>query len=291
MAFRTIVISSHCKLEYSLEYLVYRTLDKTTRIFLGDVNTILITTTQAAITSSLISELVKRKIKVIFCDEKNNPSSEILPYFNNTMCYSRLTEQISWPQEVKNVVWGEIIKNKIITEAKMLESNGLYIDADTLYEYASDVKSGDVTNREGHAAKVYFNRIFYEGFTRKDNSSLNAALNYGYTLLLSQFNKCIVAAGYMCQLGIHHKGPFNNFNFGCDLMEPFRYLVDQIALKINFEKDNFKLKMLDIFNLNVTINEHTMSLYNAINIYFNSVIKSLNTNCMNKIEFIGFHEI
>lgn len=60
MAFRTLVISTHCKLEYSLEYLVYRGVDTTKRIFLNEINTILIESTQVSITTSLLNEIVKK---------------------------------------------------------------------------------------------------------------------------------------------------------------------------------------------------------------------------------------
>ena len=46
-----------------------------------------------------------------------------------------------------------------------------------------------MTNREAHAAKVYFNSLFGKEFSRDDVNSINAALNYGYGILLSNFNK------------------------------------------------------------------------------------------------------
>ena len=67
MAFRTLVIDTHCKLEYSLEYLVFKTVEDTKRILLDEVHTIIIQSTAVSLTTSLLSELVKRKIKVIFC--------------------------------------------------------------------------------------------------------------------------------------------------------------------------------------------------------------------------------
>lgn len=79
----------------------------------------------------------------------------------------------------------------------------------------------------GHAAKVYFNALFGMDFTRTEESSINAALNYGYGILLSAFNREIVLNGYITQLGLFHNNMFNQFNLGSDLMEPFRTIVDQ----------------------------------------------------------------
>ena len=108
-------------------------------------------------------------------------------------------------------------------------------------------------NREGHAAKVYFNSLFGKGFSRDDMSSVNAALNYGYGILLSNFNKEIVADGYLTQLGIKHINEYNPFNLTCDLMEPFRVLVDEIVynnIEKTFDKD-FKLLLVDVLNKKV----------------------------------------
>ena len=66
------------------------------------------------------------------------------------------------------------LKTKGLDEYKLLES---YID---------QVKLNDKTNREAHAAKVYFNALFGKNFSRNDNSSLNACLNYGYAIIYQQ---------------------------------------------------------------------------------------------------------
>ena len=65
-------------------------------------------------------------------------------------------------------------------------------EAEQLYEYINEIEFGDATNREGHAAKVYFNALFGMDFTRSAENVTNAALNYGYSLLLSTFNRCVV---------------------------------------------------------------------------------------------------
>ena len=62
-------------------------------------------------------------------------------------------------------------------------------EAMLLQEYLGEIEYGDATNREGHAAKVYFNALFGKSFTRTDDLLINAALNYGYSILLSAFNR------------------------------------------------------------------------------------------------------
>lgn len=42
-------------------------------VHLSEINTIVIDTTLVSITSTLMCELMDRKIKVVFCDERHNP--------------------------------------------------------------------------------------------------------------------------------------------------------------------------------------------------------------------------
>ena len=72
MSWRTIVISKRAKLDLQLGYMVVRS-EEVTKIVLSEISTILIESTAVSLTTGLLAELSKRKIKVIFCDEKRNP--------------------------------------------------------------------------------------------------------------------------------------------------------------------------------------------------------------------------
>ena len=108
-------------------------------------------------------------------------------------------------------MWAAIVKNKIMNQALLLRKirSSKY---ELVLSYVDEVVSGDKTNREGHAAKVYFNALFGNKFIRNADDSINAALNYCYAILLSTINKEIINNGYLTQLGIHHKNEFNDFN-------------------------------------------------------------------------------
>ena len=137
--------------------------------------------------------------------------------------------QANWSDARKAALWQQIIQQKILNQAGVMQEVSVEA-ARQIAAFAETVTPGDATNREGHAAKVYFNRIFGKDFSRDLKSDRNAALNYGYSLLLSCFNKEVTARGYATQLGIHHRNAYNSFNLSCDLMEPFRFLVDEVVL-------------------------------------------------------------
>lgn len=288
MAFRTVVVSSHCKLEYSLNYLVYKTVDEIKRINLDEIHTLIIESSMVTITTSLMIELINKKIKVILCDEKKNPQSELIPYYGDSISTGRIQEQIGWTQDIKDLIWKEIIKEKIKNQAYVMGFFNSEV-SNQILEFKNQVEDGDVTNREGHAAKVYFNNVFGQGFSRNPNHPNNIYLNYGYAILLSQFNKAIIAKGYLTQVGIHHKNANNPFNFSCDLMEPFRPIVDKKTLTLN--EKNYKDELIGLLNLMVEIGGQKQTLSNAINIYCASIFRALNTGSVNEIKFFTSYEL
>lgn len=287
MGFRTVIVSSHSKLEYALNYLVYKTVDEVKRIHIHEIHTLIIESTTVSITSALLAELIKQKVKVIFCDEKRNPSSELIPYYGDSISYQRINEQIKWKENIKNLVWQKIVQEKIKQQAYVL-SKKRPDEAIILSNYAKEVELDDATNREGHAAKFYFNRLYGENFSRGSSNKINTFLNYGYTLLLSQFNRYIVAKGYLTQLGIHHKNPFNPFNLSCDLMEPFRPFIDSKVTDLS--EDNFKNKLISFLNHPVYIHGKKQTLIHAIQIYCSSVFLALNTGKIECIQFLESYE-
>ena len=65
MGFRTVIVNSRSKLEFRLNYLVIRG-EKEKRIFINEINTLIVQSTAVSLTAALLCELVKSKVKVIF---------------------------------------------------------------------------------------------------------------------------------------------------------------------------------------------------------------------------------
>lgn len=187
MSWRTVVISSNAKLDYQLGYMVVRK-DVTTKIHLGEIGMLMVESTSVSITAALLSELVKHKIKVIFCDEKRNPISELIPYYGAHNSSAKIKKQMSWTDARKTTIWTEIVYEKIHKQAEFLQELRRK-ESELLYSYLNEITFGDTTNRQGHAAKVYFNAVFGKNFTRTAENNINAALNYGYSIILSLFNR------------------------------------------------------------------------------------------------------
>lgn len=274
MSWRIVIVTKVCKLSYKNDSLVIRG-EEIQLIHLSEINTIIVENGMATITSFLVNELAQRKIKLIFCDEKHNPSSELIPYYNSYNTSKKVMSQIAWSKEIKNKVWGEIIRQKIYNQSKLIVKNAKAYNL--LNEYVEQVEDADITNREGHAAKVYFNALFGHTFNREAASNINAALDYGYTIILSAFNRDIISKGYITQLGINHKNEYNQFNLSCDLMEPYRVLVDRIVKENNdvvFDKE-YKHLLVNVLNDKIKIDGKQQYVSNAISIYVQSVFDAL----------------
>lgn len=286
MSWRTVVVSKSAKLDYQMGYMVVRQ-EETTKIFLNEISTVVIETTAVSITGTLLCELVKNKIKVIFCDEKRNPSSELMPYYGSHDTSAKIRNQIAWNDDIKATVWTEIVTEKIRKQKELLERIGKDEEAMLLQNYIKEIQYGDSTNREGHAAKVYFNALFGKEFTRTADCNINAALNYGYSILLSLFTREIVANGYITQLGLFHDNMFNQFNLASDLMEPFRPIVDELVYDMElgtFEKEE-KMKLVNILNQTVRINDRSEYVNNAVKIYCKSIFDALGDMDIAMIKF------
>lgn len=288
MSWRVVVISKRAKLDYQLGYLVVRN-ENVTKIHLGEISTLLVESTAVSITTSLLAELTKKKIKVIFCDEKRNPSSELVGYYGSHDTSSKVRNQIQWSRNSKDAVWTEIVTEKIRKQKKLLEYQGKE-ESKLLDSYLQEIKWNDETNREGHAAKVYFNALFGLDFTRTTDCSVNSALNYGYSIILSAFTREITANGYITQLGLFHDNMFNQFNLASDLMEPFRVLVDKEVLEMKFEEFEVdeKRRLVNILNHEVVIDGKVQYVNNAVKIYCKSVFDALNENDSSLIRFYKF---
>lgn len=292
MGWRIVVVSSRSKLELKNNYLVIRR-DTVKRVHLDEISVLLIENTGSAVTVSLLEALWTRKIAVILCDRKRNPGAQIIPYYGSHDCSAKLEIQLNWNREFIDAVWAEIIKRKILGQSRVLS---LYCHQDAqelLLNYIEEVVPGDISNREGHAAKVYFNSVFGNSFSRSLECSVNYALNYGYGIIMATVSREVVANGYLTQLGIFHSNVFNFFNLPCDLMEPIRPFMDKKVIEMdlsNYDDLNpeMKLEIISVLNMDVRIMNTKQTLLNAISIYVKSVLDAIENRDLSLIKFIEY---
>ena len=276
ISFRTVIISKQAKISYKNKYMVVKNEEGEKYVHLSEIDTVIVDSIAVSITSYLLKELIENKINIIFCDEKHNPFGEMEPLYSAHNSSKKIMIQINWTQEEKDIMWKKICKNKIINQSFLLRKIKNE-KSELLMEYSTEITNGDKTNREGHAAKVYFNALFGKDFSRDDNNDINSALNYGYGVLLSTVNKEICSLGYLTQLGIHHKNEFNPFNLTCDVMEPFRPIIDNfVYYNRNRKFDSaYKYDLINIFNDRLRYNGKEYFFKDIIKLYVKDTLDSM----------------
>lgn len=284
---RTIVITERCKLDLRYNNMNIRKNESLKQVNISEIDVLIIESTSVSITSALLSELMKNKIKVIFCDETHNPESELIPYYGGYDSSERIKSQIFWDDEIKENLWTLIVSEKIRKQMEVLKYFNLK-EYKLLENYMFQVEHFDSTNREGHAAKVYFNSLFGVNFNRDDKENvINMALDYGYSILLSLFNREVVSNGYITNIGLFHRNKFNPFNLSCDLMEPFRPLVDKLVVEMGI--DNFgtdeKRNLQQLLSTQLYIKNKEYYLQDVIKIYTKSLLDGLDERDLTNIWF------
>ena len=199
-----------------------------TVIPIDELNRVLLLSPSSVLTTGFLRELVSRKISIVICDKKHNPLGEVNGYATHEEAAGAILDQTAWSQERKDIIWADIAKCKIRNQIKLLELKNRAVP-EPMFEYLKSIAPGDPTNREGQAARLYFKTLFGEDFRRHAPDAINAALNYGYSLICSGISRALALHGYHTALGIHHYSRNNKFNLSCDLMEPFRPFIDSIV--------------------------------------------------------------
>ena len=277
MGWRVIIVNTHSKLSYQNNHLIFKSSSKSEMIHLSEIDLLICETTDISITTMLLKKLADENILTIFCDEKRLPSSQMLPYYGRHDSSLQLTRQISWLEDKKSDVWTDIIAQKIINQANHLSQLTFDDTASAIHVLLDALEPFDPSNREGHSARIYFNKLFGNDFTRDANNDINAGLDYGYTLLMSVFAREIVKMGCMTQLGLKHSNQFNDFNLASDIMEPFRIIVDQIVYGHRNKKfGEIRRELFEMFATKYVYGRQEMFLTNIASDYTKRVIAMMN---------------
>ena len=259
-----------------MQMMIVQTRDGINQIPIEDINLLLVSTTQAVITSALISKLAQNQTKVIFVDEKDNPVVETAVYYPGARNMAKLKKQFNWDEHLKEELWTKIVSQKIKNQIAVLAN--YHLNKDEVQSELDQLEINDESNREAIAARKYFMLLFDKNFVRRDTSAINAALDYGYAILLSSFNREIVMNGYLTYFGIHHCSQENQFNLASDLMEPFRPFVDywvKAHEKIKELTPDIKYGLVELLSLEIKFNGKKTLLTNAITVYVRECLKFL----------------
>lgn len=290
MGFRLVMIENDVSIKLKLDNLIIQKDEKSLWIPIEDISMLLIDNMKTTLTSRMLCALAEHNVGIIFCNQEHLPIGFYSSYDNHSRISKSIHYQIDASYEYYNTLWQLIIKAKIKNQRKVLEKLNKNPNViEIMNQFCNDVCIGDTTNREAHAAKVYFNELMECSFSRgNEDILLNSGLDYGYSIFRSYLAKLCVGYGLNSQLGIHHRNEYNRFNLVDDLIEPFRPFVDYFAYLLLMKEKYFtgehRHQLVNLLNHKIIYKEKKMYLCNAMEEYVSNIASEI-AGKGNKIEF------
>lgn len=283
MTWRIVHVNQSEKMHLKLDNLVVKKHGEEFVIPLSDISMIVAEGGDTIVTLRLLSALSKYNIALIVCDNEHLPTGIFHSQNGHFRAYKKLQNQIGWTQDQNDKMWQIVTYFKINNQQDVLSMFEKNIEAiQLLADYKDHVELGDRTNREGHAAKVYFNELFGKQFTRvtqQETDVINAGLNYGYAIMRAQMARIVSGYGLNGLLGIFHKNEYNQFNLVDDLMEPFRQIVDvwvyQNLRNQEYLKYEYRLQLTNLLNAKIKYGKEVCTVTGAMDKYVKGFIKCI----------------
>lgn len=283
MTWRIVHVNQSEKMHLKLDNLVVRKYGEEFVIPLSDISMIVAEGGDTIVTLRLLSALSKYNIALIVCDNEHLPTGIFHSQNGHFRAYKKLQNQIGWTQDQKDKMWQIVTYFKINNQQDVLSMFEKNIEAiQLLADYKDHVELGDRSNREGHAAKVYFNELFGKQFTRvtqQEADVINAGLNYGYAIMRAQMARIVSGYGLNGLLGIFHKNEYNQFNLVDDLMEPFRQIIDvwvyQNLRNQEYLKYEYRLQLTNLLNAKIKYGKEVCTVTGAMDKYVKGFIKCI----------------
>ena len=195
-----------------------------------------------------------------------------------------------------------IIHNKVYNQRMLLQSFRKKSDdvkdaINMLKNYESQLEATSELHQilgiEGNSAKVYFSRVFNNTRWRGRKPRvkfdyINSLLDIGYTLLFNFIDCILPVYGFDVYKGVLHTQFYMRKSLVCDLMEPFRPIIDwrvRIGINLGQFKENDFVQIKDqwqleykktaeyanVFMTDILDNKETIFLY--IRSYYRAFMK------------------
>lgn len=205
--------------------------DEIHKVPVEDIGYVVIENQQISFSVPLLQELMANNVAVIFCDASHMPNSMLLNLEGHHLQSEMFRFQIEASEPLKKNLWKQTVEAKIRNQSLLLHKLGK--NGSLLKPFYCNVKSGDTDNREGAAAKVYWQEMFGPDFIRdRYGMCPNNFLNYAYIVLRAAVARALTGSGLLPTLGLFHHNRYNAFCLADDIMEPYRPFADEIVFQL-----------------------------------------------------------
>ena len=188
---------------------------------------------QTTYSHAALAALAESDAVLVVCGRNHLPAAILLPLADHSQVVWRINEQLAVSRPLAKATLEAARAAKIRGQAANL-ARGTPGPLQAARALPGEVRSGDPTNLEAQAARVYWQSYLPDEVFRRDAdaSGLNSLLNYGYAVVRAALARAIVAAGMLPSLGLNHSNRSNAFCLADDLIEPLRPLVDDRAREL-----------------------------------------------------------
>lgn len=206
------------------------------RVPCEDVGVLLVDHVATSYTHAVFTRLLHFGATVVLCGPNHLPAGMVLSMADNELTARRLRAQVRAKLPLRKRLWRQVVRQKIRAQAQNLpESHPV---RGRLLAMCPEVKSGDRSNCEAQAARLYWPALLGAEFRRDpDGLPPNNLLNYGYMVMRAAVARALVAAGLHPALGLHHQHRNNTFALADDLVEVLRPRVDRAVLEVMKDPD------------------------------------------------------
>jgi CRISPR-associated protein Cas1 len=201
---------------------------------LEDLGVLMVDERSTTYSHAALAQLAEHGCALVVCGRDHAPAGIYLPLSTNTDVLSRLEAQLRASRPTRKRLWSAIVVAKIRAQAANLVHAPEI--RSRLLMMARRVRSGDPSNVEAQAARLYWPALFgdqpalQQPFRRRPGDATaetpNNLLDYGYAVLRAAVARALVSAGLLPALGLRHHNRSNPFCLADDLVEPLRPVMD-----------------------------------------------------------------
>ncbi len=301
MSFRQVMIADACHLSIDMNRIKINRKDIENHIPIEDVSIIIVESQEVTFSSIFLTECALQNIPIIICGKNRMPISLTHPINHHYRPYQVLNFQIYQSSEIKEIITEMLLKSKIQNQLNVIVlKEGSEESISLLSTYIDEVQGRDEINREGTAAKVFFNQLYGKNYVRFEEDPINATQNYGYAIYRAAIARYLCAYGFNLCLGVNHCGQTNPFNLVYDFIEPFRPIIDyyisshltEITDKLNIRT---KKELVNLLNAKVEVNGKEVTVQYAMELLVKSYLRVLENGVISldlpKIKRIDFDKL
>ena len=151
---------------------------------------------------------------------------------------------------VENKINNQIVALKKTRKTDELTKSAIKTCRECLQKLTLIDQYNSVMGVEGLASRCYFEAFFQDmdWGARKPRikcDAINSTLDIGYTILFNYIECFVRMFGFDPYMGVYHRLWFKRKSLVCDLMEPFRCIVDR-AVRIAFNRNQFSKTDFDV---------------------------------------------